>query len=164
MTVPLDYIRLTRDQQAQNLKKKAQLDGVDPDFNNFEDFSIPDHLRMKRSDTEKVKLQKKKKVKALKYQHKVKIQEIESKVRQNTWLDFTNKAASQKAGHFATKTESIFKSPDTIMGKVGVVGSGKQMTAYDANKIKLNQINKPDARSFSEIERMSSSNKRTKYD
>jgi hypothetical protein len=72
MTVPLDYIRLTRDQQAQNQKKKAQLDGVDPDFNNFEDFSIPDHLRMKRSDTDKVKLQKKKKVKALKYQYKVK--------------------------------------------------------------------------------------------
>ena len=70
------------------------MDGVDPDFNNFEDFAIPDHLRMKRSDTDKVKLQKKKKVKALKYQHKVKLQEIESKVRQNTWLDFANKAAA----------------------------------------------------------------------
>jgi survival-of-motor-neuron-related-splicing factor 30 len=93
---------------------------------------------MKRSDTDKVKLQKKKKVKALKYQHKVKLQEIESKVRQNTWLDFANKATSQKAGHFATKNESIFKSPDTIMGKVGVVGSGKQMTSYESNKIKLN--------------------------
>ncbi len=55
------------------------------------------------------------------------------------WLDFTNKATSSKSGHFAlkTNTESIFKSPDTIMGKVGVVGSGKQMTSYDAAKIKL---------------------------
>ena len=83
-------------------------------------------------------MQKKKKVKALKYQYKVKQQEIESKARQNTWLDFTNKAQGQKAGHFALKsnTDSIFKSPDTIMGKVGVVGSGKEMTTYEATNLK----------------------------
>jgi len=92
---------------------------------------------MKRSDTEKVKQQKKKKLKALKYQYKVKAQEIESKSRQSTWLDFSNKANNQKQGYFAyKKNESIFKSPDTIMGKVGVIGSGKNMTQYEANKIK----------------------------
>lgn len=37
------------------------------------DFQIPEHLRLKRGDTEKIKQQKKKKVKALKYTHKVKI-------------------------------------------------------------------------------------------
>ena len=36
------------------------------------DFMIPDHLRLKRSDTDKAKLQKRKKVKALKFQYKVK--------------------------------------------------------------------------------------------
>ena len=72
----------------------------------------------------------------------MKLQEIESKSRQNTWLDFTNKATNQKAGHFAFKTnqESIFKSPDTIMGKVGVVGSGKQMTTYDPMKLKASAL------------------------
>jgi survival-of-motor-neuron-related-splicing factor 30 len=141
------------------------LDGVDPDFNNFEDFSIPDHLRMKRSDTDKVKLQKKKKLKALKYQYKVKQQEIESKVRQNTWLDFTSKGSNQKAGHFATKTnqESIFKSPDTIMGKVGVVGSGKQMTTYEQSKIKM-QAKTGGQQSFADFERMNTSSKRPKYE
>lgn len=76
----------------QNQRKKEQLATGQGDGDmNLEDFQIPDHLRMKRSDTEKVKLQKKKKVKALKYQYKVKQQEVESKLRQNTWLDFTNK-------------------------------------------------------------------------
>ena len=79
-------------------------------------------------------------MKALKYQHKVRIQEVESRARQSTWLDFTNKAATQKAGHFAFKNESIFKSPDTITGKVGVVGSGKEMTQYEAMRLKPNQL------------------------
>lgn len=101
------------------------------------EFQIPEHLRMKRSDTEKVKLQKKKKVKALKYSHKVKLQEMDSKARQSVWLDFTNKASGSKQGHFAfNKNESIFKSPDTVMGRVGVVGSGKEMTQYDGTKVK----------------------------
>jgi hypothetical protein len=80
-----------------------------------------------------VKLQKKKKVKALKYQYKVRQQEIESKSRQSTWLDFTNK--QKAAGHFAN-TESIFKSPDNVMGRVGVVGSGKEMTSYETINLK----------------------------
>lgn len=102
-------------------------------------FEKPEHLKLKRSDTEKVKMQKKKKLKALKYQYKVKQQEVESKSRQNVWLDFTNKAASQKQGYFAHKAnqESIFKSPDTVTGKVGVVGSGQQMTSYDQTKFKI---------------------------
>ena len=66
---------------------------------------------------------------------------MESKSRQNVWQDFTNKAAKQKAGHFAFgKNESIFKSPDTVGGRVGVVGSGKEMTEYASNKLKYSQI------------------------
>lgn len=117
------------------------MSGDQGDITSLENFQIPDHLRMKRSDTDKVKQQKRKKVKALKYQIKVKTQEVDSKVRQNVWLDFTNKAASSKSGHFALKSnqDSIFKSPDTIMGKVGVIGSGNQMTSYDSTKIKMDR-------------------------
>lgn len=39
----------------------------------------------------------------------------------------------------AKNNESIFKSPDTITGKVGVVGSGQTMTTYEAQKIKYQQ-------------------------
>jgi hypothetical protein len=101
---------------------------------------------------------------------KVKQQEVESKLRQNTWLDFTNKAANQKQGHFAFKAnqESIFKSPDTVMGKVGVVGSGKQMTQYDASKVKLTQAGLAggarDDKTFHETEGMVSSTKRSRYE
>lgn len=41
-------------------------------------------------------------------------------------------------------TESIFKSPDTVMGKVGVVGSGKQMTSYETQKVKYHEKFKGD--------------------
>jgi len=40
-------------------------------------FAIPDHLRMHRNDTDKLKLQKRKKVKALKYEHKQTIERTE---------------------------------------------------------------------------------------
>ncbi len=74
-SVPLDYIRLTRDQVFLNQRKFEQIKngeisgkgGADEEIG---DLLIPDHLRMKRGDTEKVKLQKKKKVKALKFNHK----------------------------------------------------------------------------------------------
>lgn len=123
---------------VQNVKKREMIqNGGDAD-QPVGDFQIPENLRMKRGDTDKVKLQKRKKVKALKYSHKVKLQEGESKSRQSTWLDFTNKATKEKQGYFAQNkgNESIFKSPDTVMGKVGVVGSGQQMTQYEANKVK----------------------------
>lgn len=140
VTVPLDYLRLTKEHLVLNQKKKQQLSNAGMDGNDqvIGEFQIPENLRTKRSDTEKERLQKRKKVKALKYNYKQKILDQESKNRQNVWQDFTNKAVKQKAGHFAMKQnmESIFKSPDTIMGKVGVVGSGQQMTSYDINKIK----------------------------
>eukprot|EP00347_Sterkiella_histriomuscorum_P005448 403356578 len=165
-TVPLDYIRITRDQMITNATRRQQILNGDDEDQIVGDFAIPEHLRLKRGDTEKAKLQKRKKVKALKYTHKVKIQEVDSKARQSTWLDFTNKAVKQKQGHFATakNTESIFKSPDTVMGKVGVVGSGKTMTAYETQKIKYHEKLKNEGPSddFREIEN-SQSFKRSRF-
>jgi len=48
------------------------------------------------------------------------------------WSDFNVSAKDSKKGHFMTKKNqaSIFKSPDTIDGKVGVMGSGKGMTNF----------------------------------
>lgn len=48
-------------------------------------------------------------------------------------MTFNQKGTEIRKGHFHIKknTESIFKSPDTIEGKVGVIGSGKGMTNYN---------------------------------
>ncbi len=79
--MPLDYIRLTRDQFMQNARKREMLlNGVDADMP-LGEFQIPDNLRLKKGDTEEVRQKKKKKLKALKYSHKVKMQELESKSR-----------------------------------------------------------------------------------
>ena len=101
MTVPMDYIRVTRDQQLTNTKKRQGNSGKAPTMSMAAgstsqqassatalaggkqagmttaatEFLFPEHLRMKESDTDKVKLQKRKKVKALKYQHKIQQQE-----------------------------------------------------------------------------------------
>ena len=91
MTVPMDYIRVTRDQQLNNSKKRQGNASKVPTMlmaagstaqqassataggkqigmtTAATEFQFPEHLRMKESDTDKVKLQKRKKVKALKY-------------------------------------------------------------------------------------------------
>lgn len=65
------------------------------------EFQFPEQLRTKASDTDKVKEQKRKKVKALKYQHKIQMQEQGSLIKQNVWLNFQKKGSKQSKGHFA---------------------------------------------------------------
>ena len=74
------------------------------------EFKLPDNLRATKNDTEKSREQKRKKVKHLKYTHKNAVQEQNHALRQNEWRKFQNKASHT----------SIFKSPDTVDGKVGV--------------------------------------------
>ena len=91
---------------------------------------------MQKTDTDQVKLQKRKKVKHLKYQHKTQMQEAGAKIKQNEWMSFQKKGSRSAKGHFAfnKSQQSIFKSPETVEGKVGVVGSGKAMTQYEIKK------------------------------
>lgn len=105
------------------------------------EFQFPEHLRVKASDNEKVREQKRKKVKALKYSHKIQMQEQGSKIKQNVWLNFQKKGSKQNKGYFAygKSQQSIFKSPDNVDGKVGVVGSGQAMTSYKAQKTKYSE-------------------------
>ena len=102
------------------------------------EFQFPEHLRMKASDSDKVKEQKRKKVKALKYTHKVQMQEQGSMIKQNVWLNFQKKGSKNSKGYFAhgKSNSSIFKTPDGVNGKVGVVGSGQAMTTYSTQKTK----------------------------
>ncbi|CEI94149.1 hypothetical protein RMCBS344292_08370 [Rhizopus microsporus] len=77
---------------------------------------------------EDIKEDKKKKVQdpKPKVSKKKEASEIESK--KNAWLNFATVGSKKK--HSAINKKSIFKSPDTPDGKVGVVNSGKGMTSY----------------------------------
>ena len=96
---------------------------------------------MKANDTDKAREQKRKKLKALKYQHKIQMQEQGSKIKQNVWQNFQKKGSKQNKGHFAFQKnqQSIFKTPDSVDGKVGVMGSGQAMTSYKSQKTKYSE-------------------------
>lgn len=67
-----------------------------------------------------------------------------NKEKQESWLSFQDKSSRSTKAHFTgTKLtkESIFKTPDTVEGKVGVVRSGMGMTNdYQRRKHTENHI------------------------
>ena len=127
--LPLEYLRL-RDADggradANELVREA--DGT---------YRIPDHLRLQHTDSEQERLRKRRKVKALKQKIKQKEQDEARDSQKNSWLAFQNKGAKRKVvgSMKASRKESIFASPDTVDGKVGVTGSGKDMTEFGERK------------------------------
>jgi len=76
----------------------------------------------------------------MKFAHKTQQQEAGARMKQNEWLKFQTKG-KKGHGHSLVKKQgvSIFKSPDTVDGKVGVVGSGQAMTTYLAQKTKYSE-------------------------
>jgi len=103
-----------------------------PDVSTMTEFKMPDHLKILPNDSEAQRKKKKKKQKALKSAFKTQQVEKASNEKQNSWLSFNAKAAGHKKGHFqANKNrESIFKTTDSVTGKVGVTGSGQAMTGF----------------------------------
>lgn len=51
-------------------------------------------------------------------------------MKQKKWEEFKSEGQKKKSGYFKETKESIFKSPETIEGKVGVVNSGLGMTNF----------------------------------
>jgi len=88
------------------------------------DLVIPPSLKILPTDSEAVRKQKKKRIKALKSQYRSQKMDEERNKRKKDWQDFQKhgKSKKQKTG------PSIFQSPDSVQGKVGVTGSGKRMT------------------------------------
>jgi len=98
---------------------------------NTGELVLPASLKITATDSEQVRKMKKKGIKALKNEYR-KIQADEQRhKRKSSWQDFQNKGKVSKK---AKKDGSIFQSPDTIEGKVGVVGSGKKMTEFQFQK------------------------------
>jgi len=118
IAVPIEYIRTTKDGKA-----------IKRPFEEMTTFKTPDHLKIKPTDTPEQKKQKKKKIKAIKQHLKIKAADKEANERKEGWKMFNMNATERGKGYFSVKKgESIFKSPDTVTGKVGVMGSGKGMT------------------------------------
>merc|ERR1712151_1224576 len=96
-------------------------------------YKIPESLVIQKADTEEVSETKRRKIQAIKKQQRVEKAEEDSMRKQSGWQKFFyNKASTRsKCGFMSGKPkESIFKVPETLEGKVGVVGSGREMTKF----------------------------------
>jgi survival of motor neuron-related-splicing factor 30 len=73
---------------------------------------------------------------ALKMLYKQQTIETETASKQSSWQAFASgKGTKRVAGSMkGVRKESIFRSPEGLDGKVGVVGSGQGMTDFDGKK------------------------------
>jgi len=100
-------------------------------------YKIPESLVIQKTDTEEVIDTKKRKIMAIKKQQRgEKIEEKSMKEQQGWQKFFHSKASTQsKCGFKSGKAkESIFRVPETLEGKVGVTGSGQEMTKFSEAK------------------------------
>lgn len=96
-------------------------------------YKIPESLVIQKADTDEVIDVKKRKIQAIKKAQRSERQEEAASKEQSGWLKFFyNKASTRsKCGYMSGKPkESIFKVPESLDGKVGVMGSGKEMTKF----------------------------------
>mmetsp|Transcript_51452 Transcript_51452/g.115727 ORF Transcript_51452/g.115727 Transcript_51452/m.115727 type:complete len:326 (+) Transcript_51452:80-1057(+) len=96
-------------------------------------YKIPESLVIQKADAEDIIDTKRRKIQAIKKQQRVDRIEEDSIKKQSSWQKFFHTKAStrSKCGFMSGKPrESIFKVPETLEGKVGVVGSGREMTKF----------------------------------
>jgi len=99
---------------------------------------IPDQLKALLTDSEEQKSQKKKKIKAIKTANRQFVKDEEQNTRQNSWRSFQAKPKKRMGFFVGRNKDSMFKSPDTVDGKVGVVmfNEDTRVTDYaDATRI-----------------------------
>jgi survival-of-motor-neuron-related-splicing factor 30 len=80
---------------------------------------IPPSLKILPTDSEAIRKQKKKRIKALKSQYRSQKMDEERNKRKRSWQDFQQHGRTKR--HRAGP--SIFQSPDSVQGKVGVTGA-----------------------------------------
>ena len=99
-------------------------------------IAIPESLRISKEDTETVKAAKKKKIHSIKSKNRFKKMDAMTNSKKNEWKSFMQQATKKRRGLPIGRKESMFRSPDSVDGKVGVVGSGKGMTSFnDTRKV-----------------------------
>eukprot|EP01029_Cantina_marsupialis_P004603 TRINITY_DN1469_c1_g1_i1.p1 TRINITY_DN1469_c1_g1~~TRINITY_DN1469_c1_g1_i1.p1 ORF type:complete len:310 (+),score=83.54 TRINITY_DN1469_c1_g1_i1:92-1021(+) len=102
-------------------------------------IAVPTSLHILPTDSEKDIKRKKKRINAIKYQNRKEMRNQEQEERAKSWKDFMNKGSKKRrSGFMAPKVKkSMFATPTSIEGKVGVIGSGNGMTAYNrATKVR----------------------------
>eukprot|EP00164_Ancoracysta_twista_P007967 GFYU01011424.1.p1 GENE.GFYU01011424.1~~GFYU01011424.1.p1 ORF type:complete len:339 (-),score=93.91 GFYU01011424.1:41-1057(-) len=97
-------------------------------------------LKQKAVQTPEERDAKRKKIHAMKSQMRFKKIEEERNEKQTNWQSFMAKDSKKKkkgsVSGMMKKKGSIFQSPDSVTGKVGVVGSGKGTTEFVNTRIK----------------------------
>lgn len=102
------------------------------EINSMSEFKIPENLKVLPNDSLEERNRKRKKLKHLKQRFKNRLIEKDLRGKMGKWSNFNKNAKVKGKGHFMVRknTKSIFQTPDTIEGKVGVMNSGKGMTKY----------------------------------
>mmetsp|Transcript_68632 Transcript_68632/g.151100 ORF Transcript_68632/g.151100 Transcript_68632/m.151100 type:complete len:338 (+) Transcript_68632:90-1103(+) len=96
-------------------------------------YKIPESMQIQKTDTEDIIDAKRRKITAIKKQQRLDKLETEHVKQQANWQKFFYKKAStrSKCGFMSGKPkDSIFKVPDALEGRVGFMGSGKEMTKF----------------------------------
>lgn len=96
-------------------------------------FEVPDKLKILPNDPEEVRKLKRKRTKAMKKAWRQQQHEKASEVYQSSWKNFSK--STEASGLTKLHKTSLFRSPDTVEGKVGVTGSGQGITHFQ-DKVK----------------------------
>lgn len=125
--VPFAWVKHAEEKATKKQKRKAKRDGL---------IQIPTSLHILPTDSEADKKRKHKRVKVIKNKNKRKILEVANKKKQNSWLKFHKKTKGKriKGSMNSLRKKSIFASPDSLEGRVGVTGSGQGMTDFNVRK------------------------------
>ncbi|CEG35901.1 Splicing factor SPF30 [Plasmopara halstedii] len=104
-------------------------------------IKIPENLQILPTDTEAEKERKRKRLRAIKSLNRHKNIDNERNIKQHDWKAFQYKAKKKGlrkgvSGVLSKRGSSMFASPDTVQGRVGVVGSGQGMTDFQDTRIK----------------------------
>lgn len=112
-------------------KAKKAAGGINPTA----PIEIPPGLVIQETDTEDVKARKKKKLHI--YKATIRKQQLEAltQKKQSNWKNFLN-GTKRKTGTFTNaKKKSMFATPDSLNGRVGVMNSGQGMTSFTERKV-----------------------------
>ncbi|CAI5725312.1 unnamed protein product [Peronospora farinosa] len=98
-------------------------------------IKIPENLQILPSDTEAEKDRKRKRMRAIKSLNRHKNIDNERNIKQHDWKAFQYKAKKKGikkgvSGVLSKRGSSMFASPETVHGRVGVVGSDQGMTNF----------------------------------
>jgi survival-of-motor-neuron-related-splicing factor 30 len=104
-------------------------------------IKVPENLQILPTDTEDEKERKRKRLRAIKSLNRHKNIDNERNIKQHDWKAFQYKAKKKGlkkgvSGVLSKRGSSMFASPDTVQGRVGVVGSGHGMTSFQDARTK----------------------------